>query len=79
MDKIRLPFHILVLDAVGAILAGVGLFEWFSDSSLVPERYHFESYEIGMVVAGLLLMVPALLFIINKARGGDKESGPREI
>ncbi|MBX2869917.1 MAG: DUF1418 family protein [Acidiferrobacterales bacterium] len=79
MDKIKLPVHILVLDTVGAILAGVGLYEWFSGSSLVPERYHFANYYVIMVVVGLLLMGPALMFIINKARRGDKKSGPREI
>jgi len=79
MNKIKLPIHILVLDTIGVILAGVGLYEWFSGSSLIPEQYHFENYYLVMVVIGLLLMAPALLYIIKIARGGDKNSGPREI
>lgn len=73
--KLKLPLHLLALDAVGVVLAGLGLAEWFAGTNLVPPAFQFENYSIVMVVVGGLLTMPAIVHIVKSARGKH----PREI
>lgn len=73
--KLKLPLHLLALDAVGVVLVGLGLAELFAATGLVPPAFQFENYSIVMVVVGGLLMMPAIVHIIKSAHGKH----PREI
>ena len=46
----------------------LGLFEWFSDSSVVPDQYKFANYHVAMIVVGALLMAPLVLHVLKRAR-----------
>ena len=73
--KLPLPLSLVLLDAVGTVLLGLGLAEWLAGTGLMPEALRFDNYAIVMVVTGLLLILPLLAFILRKALGRS----PREI
>ncbi|MFT5426263.1 MAG: hypothetical protein ACI9ZT_001204, partial [Gammaproteobacteria bacterium] len=54
--KFKLPIHMIVLDMLGAVLAALGLMEWFTGLSFVPDAFKFEYYYIVMIVVGVILM-----------------------
>ena len=65
--KFKLPIHMIVLDLLGAMLAALGLVEWFTGLSFVPEQFKFEYYYIAMIVIGVILMIPMHLHIFRFA------------
>ncbi len=67
--KLRIPIQLLVLDALGAVLLGIGLAEWVAGTDLVPESLQFDNYYIVMVVCGVLLMLPLIAFVLRTALG----------
>ena len=73
--KLKIPVQLLVLDALGALLLGLGLAEWFAATEVVPQAQRFENYYIAMVVCGALLMRPLIAFVLRSALG----RAPREI
>ena len=73
--KLKIPVQLLVLDALGALLLGLGLAEWFAGTELVPQALRFDNYYIAMVVCGALLMLPLIAFVLRAALG----RAPREI
>ena len=62
------PIGLVVLDAVGAILLGLGLAERFAGTNLIPGSFQFENYDLVMMVVGVFLMVPMLLSVIGHVR-----------
>lgn len=64
-----LPLHLLMLDVIGTILVGVGLFELFSGSSFLPEAAKFDGYETAFIGIGLFLMAPLVVHLFRKATG----------
>lgn len=71
----RLPVHLLILDAIGAIALALGLLDWITGSKIVPQSLQFNNYEITLIVVGIILMLPLVFFVINKILGRY----PREI
>ena len=74
--KYKPPIELLVLYTVGSLFVGLGLFELFAETEIVPDQYKFENYELTMVVVGALLMLPKLLNMMShyfgkKDRPGD--------
>ena len=63
----KIPPLFIALDAIGCVLAGIGLAEIFVDSNLVPESMRFENYEIAMIVVGVILVIPMLYSIVANA------------
>ena len=61
--KFKMPIYMILLDIFGATLAALGLLEWFTDMSFVPDQLKLEYYYIAMVIIGVLLMVPMHLHI----------------
>lgn len=72
-EKIRLPVPVyyLLLDAVGALLLGLGLAKYFAGLDIIPPVMRFENYDIAFMVFGVVIMLPAIFHIIGKARGGN--------
>ncbi len=56
---------LFLLDFIGAILVVLGLAEWFAYTNFIPQSFQFENYYVFMVVCGVLLMLPALMFIVK--------------
>ncbi len=68
-NKFRIPMHMIVLDLFGAMLAALGLLEWFTELSFVPDQLKFEYYFILMIVIGGLMMLPMHLHIYRMVMG----------
>ena len=66
-NKFKIPIHMIVLDLIGATLAALGLVEWVTDLSFVPDQFKLEYYYIAMVIIGVLLMIPMHLHIYRFA------------
>lgn len=73
-QRFKLPLHLVALDAAGALLAMLGLFEWLSESSVVPDDYKFENYPIAMMVVGGLLMAPLIVHVVKHALSGSERA-----
>jgi hypothetical protein len=65
-----IPTHLLVLDAVGCVLLGLGLAKQFGAIDIIPVQFRFQGYGMAFIVAGIVLMVPALIRVITKVRSG---------
>jgi hypothetical protein len=65
--KFKMPIYMILLDIFGATLAALGLLEWFTDMSFVPDQFKLEYYYIAMVIIGVLFMVPMHLHIYKFA------------
>ena len=65
--KFKMPIHLIILDLLGAVLAALGLVEWFTDLSFTPEQFKFEYYYIAMVICGVLMMIPMHVHIFRFA------------
>ncbi len=66
----------IVLDILGVTLAALGLVEWLSGLSFVPDQFKIEYYYVALVISGVLLMIPMHLHIFrivlrNKTSGTD--------
>lgn len=57
---------LLILDLVGALLIGLGLFELFTGSEFIPEAYRFANYEIALIILGVLLTIPYAISVIKR-------------
>jgi hypothetical protein len=73
-NKFKIPIHMIVLDVLGATLAALGLVEWFTSLSFIPDQYKFEYYYIAMVIIGVLMMIPMHLHIFKIAMGSKTSS-----
>jgi hypothetical protein len=65
---LSVPVGVLVLDIVGAVLAGLGLAELTAQVGFVPASLRFPGFEIIMIVVGFALMVPMIRHSLAKAR-----------
>jgi len=73
-NKFKIPIHMIVLDLLGATLAALGLVEWFTALSFIPDQLKFEYYYITMVIIGVLLMIPMHVHIFKMAMGNKISS-----
>jgi len=62
-DSLRIPIHLIILDMIGAILFTLGIIEWLTNFNFVPASLQFNLYEIVLIVVGILLMMPFILFL----------------
>jgi len=74
-QRIRLPISLLILDVIGPILIAIGLGEKFGAFMLVPDILKFNNYQIIMIIIGVALTIPPLIYIIKRVKGDM----PREI
>ena len=67
--------RLIILDAIGAILLGVGAAELFANTNLVPKSFQFENYAMVMIIFGIAMMLPIITFMLS----GLKNASRREI
>ena len=75
-NNFKIPIYMIVLDILGATLAALGLVEWFTDLSFVPDQFKIEYYYVALVIIGVMMMIPMHLHIFrivlrNKTSGTD--------
>jgi hypothetical protein len=60
-EPLRFPPWLLILDVVGTVILGLGLFGQFGGDSL------FSPFAIPLIIVGALLMLPLLVFLVTRA------------
>jgi len=68
-NKFKIPILMIVLDLLGAMLAALGLVEWFTDLNFIPDQFKFEYYYAVLLICGVLMMVPMHVHIFKMAMG----------
>jgi len=73
-----LPVQYLILDGLGTILAGLGLYELFvDDASIIPVSMQFENDAHVILAAGIVMMVIGITGIIKALLARQKVNGRR--
>jgi hypothetical protein len=70
-----LPLGLILLDAVGMVLVGLGVAKSPGGVDIIPEVLRFENYGPTFIVVGVALMIPLVLHILRRAR--QKREAPR--
>ncbi len=63
-----IPVMLVVYDVVGTVLFALGAGRQFVDLALIPDRLLWPGYPIPFMVAGLLLTLPLLAWVIRQVR-----------
>lgn len=66
--RARPPIFILVLDMLGCALIGIGALEKFGQLNLIPEPYRIQHFENIMIIAGMALFLPAMIWFIKQLK-----------
>lgn len=78
LHRQRIPFHLLLIDAVGAVLVAVGVLDLLQTGpQLVPPALHFPGAGIALVVIGSLLMLPVPVWLLRRHRQEHPHQRPR--
>ena len=73
--KLHIPMRLIILDAIGAVLLGLGIAELFANTNLMPEAWQLPNYAVIMIIFGIAMMLPMVTYIFSRG----KNDGPREI
>ena len=60
-QSLKFPPWMLILDIVGTVILGLGLFGQFGGDNL------FTPFAIALIIIGALLMLPLLVFLVTRA------------
>ena len=71
---LKLPINLILLDGVGAVLLALGLAEHFAGLDVLPTALSFEYRAYVLMAAGVVLMLPLVLYILNWARSRSEGS-----
>ena len=61
----QFPFTIVLLNAIGGILIGLGLIDYFGDIMIIPEAFRIDNYQFILFITGILLQLPFIKFLVN--------------
>jgi len=73
--QLKLPLSLLLLNGIGGILLALGLADLLGEIVIIPQALRVNNYQAIMIVTGILLEIPLILFIIRYAKGDS----PREV
>ena len=59
-EPLKFPPWLLILDVVGTIILGLGLFGQFGGDNL------FSPFAIPLIIIGALLMLPLIVFLVSR-------------
>jgi hypothetical protein len=78
LHRRRIPLHLLLIDAVGAALAAVGVFDLLQTGpQFVPTALQFPGVGIALVATGSLLMLPVPVWLLRRHRQEHPRQGSR--
>jgi hypothetical protein len=58
----------LALDLVGTLVFVVGALGLFGDGSLLPEAWRFPGHNVILILIGLAMMYPYMVYVIRRGR-----------
>ena len=67
--QLKLPIMLVLLNALGGILLGLGLVDYFGDIKIVPQVFRIENYQFILIFAGILLELPFIVYLVNFTLG----------
>lgn len=77
LHRRRIPLHLLLLDAVGAVLTAAGVLELLQvGPQLLPEPMRSRGAAVTLVVLGVILMLAVPLWLLQQHRQ-RREASPR--
>ncbi len=59
-QSLKFPPWLLILDVIGTLLLGLGLFGQFGGDNL------FAPFAIPLIIIGALLMLPLIIFLVTR-------------
>ena len=59
---------LLALDLAGTLLFVAGTIGLFGDGSLLPVPWRFPGHNLVLVVAGIAMMYPYMVYVLRKGR-----------
>jgi hypothetical protein len=59
---------LIVLDAIGAILVGLGLAKMFAGLDLLPAAFQWDDKGWALIIIGVMLMLPMMVQLFVKVR-----------
>jgi hypothetical protein len=63
-----LPFHLMVLEAIGAVLVGLGIPKVVGGFDVVPAQFLFAGYGPVFIGVGVLLMLPGIISLLRQLK-----------
>lgn len=79
LHRRRIPFRLLLIDAVGAALVAVGILDLLEvGPQLVPAALQFPGVGIALVATGSLLMLPVPVWLLQRHRHEHPPQRPRQ-
>lgn len=61
----KIPLYILILNFTGTLSVALGLAEWLTDIPILPLSMQFSNYQAILIIAGILLSLPLLIFVMK--------------
>jgi hypothetical protein len=58
----------LALDLVGTLVFVAGAIGLFGDGSLLPDAWRFPGHNVILILIGLAMMYPYMVYVIRKGR-----------
>lgn len=74
----RLSFHLVVLEAIGAVLIGLGLASAIAGIDIIPAAYLFAGYGPVFIGLGVLLMLPGIISLLQQFKERIGSDGRRD-
>jgi hypothetical protein len=62
----KIPLALVALDALGAVLLGLGAAKYFANIDILPVSFQVESYGVILMVISGLFMLPMLSYVFGK-------------
>ena len=71
-ESFPIPIRLIVLDAIGTLLFGLGAAQYFAGFDLISGQAVWEDYGIAFMLIGALLFLPMLLYIVRRAKEASR-------
>jgi len=64
------PPMLLMLDAIGTLLFGIGVVQFVAEINVLPASWNVEHVSEILIGAGAALMLPTVVYVIRRAKNG---------
>ena len=71
---VQTPLKLIILDAVGAILAGLGMAKYFAGVDVLPPALLSDESGLSLIVIGVLMMLPMMGWVVARAKSARSQT-----